>query len=49
MLTLILYIVVSLILIGLVLFVHSIKHAQEVDPKEPFIWGDYNPKTTNIV
>ena len=42
MLTFILYAVVSLVLIGLVLFVHSIKCAEEVDPNEPFLNGEGN-------
>ena len=30
---------VSLVLVG-----HEMKHAQIVDSKEPFLYGDYDPK-----
>ena len=30
--------------IGLCVFIHEIKHAKIVDPNEPFIYGDYDPK-----
>lgn len=38
-----LYIFLALVLIGLVVFIHSIHNAQEVDPKEPFLHDDYDP------
>ena len=38
-------IIVFLVLsfISLCAFIHAIKHAVEIDPKEPFIYGDYDP------
>ena len=36
----VLYVYLILVLIGLIAFIHGIKNAQEVDPKEPFIHGD---------
>ena len=52
--TIALYIFLALVLIGLVVFIHGIHNAQEVDPNEPFIHGDYDPnkdpsKDNNIV
>ena len=49
-----LYIFLALVVIGLALFIHGIRNAQEVDPNEPFIHGDYDPskdpsKDNNIV
>lgn len=41
--TIALYIFLALVLIGLAVFVHGIHNAQEVDPNEPFIRGDYDP------
>ena len=40
----VLYVYLILVLIGLITFIHGIKHAQEVDPNEPFLRGDYNPR-----
>jgi hypothetical protein len=39
-----LYVYLILVLIGLIAFIHSIKNAQEVNPNEPFIHGDYDPR-----
>lgn len=52
--TIALYIFLALVLIGLVVFIHGIHNAQEVDPNEPFIYGDYDPskdpsKEDNII
>ncbi len=52
--TIALYIFLALVLISLVVFIHSIHNAQEVDPNVPFIHGDYDPskdpsKDNNIV
>lgn len=49
-----LYIFLALVAIGLVVFIHGIYNAQEVDPNVPFIHGDYDPskdpsKDNNIV
>ncbi len=41
--TIALYIFLALALIGLVVFIHGIHNAQEVDPNVPFIHGDYDP------
>ena len=41
--TIALYIFLALVLIGLVVFIHGIHNAQEVDPHMPFIRGDYDP------
>lgn len=41
--TIALYIFLALVLINLVVFIHSIHNAQEVDPNVPFIHGDYDP------
>ena len=30
--------------LGIILFIHEIKHAKEVDPKEPFLWDDLKEK-----
>lgn len=38
------YIFLALIIASLIVFVHGIKHAEKIDPKEPFIHGDYDPK-----
>lgn len=48
------YIYLALVIAGLIVFVHGIKHAKEIDPKEPFIYGDYDlskdpSKDNNIV
>ena len=50
----VLYIFLVLNIIGLVVFIHGIHNAQDVDPNEPFIHGDYDPskdpsKDNNIV
>lgn len=52
--TIALYIFLALVLISLVVFIHSIHNAQEVDPNVPFIHGDYDiskdpSKDNNIV
>ena len=52
--TIALYIFLALVLIGLVVFIHGIHNAQEVDPNVSFIHGDYDPskdpsKDNNIV
>lgn len=39
----VLYIILALVLISLAVFIHGIRNAQEVDPKAPFIRGDYDP------
>jgi hypothetical protein len=39
--TIALYIFLALDLIGLIVFVHCMKNAQEIDPNAPFIYGDY--------
>ena len=49
-----LYTFLALVVIGLALFIHGIRNAQEVDPTVPFIHGDYDPtkdpsKENNIV
>lgn len=50
------FIIVYFLIIVFVFFavLHAIKHAKEVDPKEPFLRGDYDPskdpsKNNNIV
>lgn len=40
------YILVALcllIILGMVVFIRGIKNAKEVDKKQPFLNGDYNP------
>ena len=49
-----LYIFLALVVIGLALFIYGIRNAQEIDPNEPFLYGDYDPtkdpsKENNIV
>ena len=40
----IIFIVIGIIVVlSLGLFLYEIKHAKKVDPKEPFIYGDYDP------
>ena len=39
-----LYVYLILVLIGLITLIHGIKHAQEVNPNEPFLKGDYIPR-----
>ena len=41
--TIVLIIIGSMCLLGLIMFIYGIKHAEEVDPNEPFIYGDYDP------
>lgn len=41
--TIALHIFLALVLIALVVFIHGIHNAQEVDPNVPFIHGDYDP------
>lgn len=40
----VLYVYLILVLIGLIAFIHGIKNAQEVDPNETFLRGDYDPR-----
>ena len=39
----ILYILLALVSIGLILFIYGIITAKEIDPRLPFIRGDYDP------
>lgn len=32
-----------LVVLGLIIFIHGIKNAKEVDKNEPFLNGDYDP------
>lgn len=32
-----------LVILGLIVFIHGIKNAKEVDKNEPFLKGDYDP------
>ena len=41
--TIILYIILALVSIGLILFIYGIITAKEIDPRLPFIRGDYDP------
>ncbi len=45
----VLYIFLVLNIIGLVVFIHGIHNAQDVDPNEPFIHGDYDPSKDNNI
>lgn len=52
--TIIFVIMGTMVVLSLGFFFYEIKHAEEVDPKEPFIYGDYDPskdpsKDNNIV
>ena len=47
--TIALYIFLVLNIIGLVVFIHGIHNAQDVDPNEPFIHGDYGPSKDNNI
>ena len=38
----IIVVILTVIIYG---FVYEIKHAKEVDEKEPFLWDDYDEKT----
>ena len=40
MATIILIALCLLVLVSFGIFIYEIKHAKEVDPKEPFIYGD---------
>jgi len=40
--TIILYILLALVSIGLILFIYGIISAKEIDPRLPFIRGDYD-------
>lgn len=44
------FIIVYFLIIVFVFFavLHAIKHAKEVDPKEPFLRGDYDPKKNSM-
>jgi len=33
----------TMVVLSLGFFFYEIKHAKEIDPKEPFIYGDYDP------
>ena len=41
--TIIFIIIGIMAVLSLGFFSYEIKHAKEVDPKEPFIYGDYDP------
>ena len=41
--TIIFIIIGFMVALSLGFFFYEIKHAKEVDPKEPFIYGDYDP------
>ena len=41
--TIIFIIIGTTVVLSLGLFFYEIKHAKEVNPKEPFIYGDYDP------
>ena len=41
------YLLVALcmmVVLGLIVFIHGIRNAKEVDNKEPFLRGDYDPE-----
>ncbi len=40
----IIFIIIGIMVaLSLGFFFYEIKHAKEVDPKEPFVYGDYDP------
>ena len=38
----ILPIIITIVAVGIYALLYEIKHAKEVNPKEPFLWDDYD-------